>query len=134
RITLPLMSKVKEELSRMESLQVISRVEELTDWCAGMVVVPKPDGMNLGDEQLEVETNLCVESVMSSLPASDERLEEIRRHQQKDDVLVQLKIFCTDGWPDKFSLDRAFQPYLQFAGELTVQHDLLLKGSQIVIP
>lgn len=44
RIPLPLMSKVKEELSRMEILGVISRVEEPTDWCAGMVVVPKKSG------------------------------------------------------------------------------------------
>ena len=28
----------------MEQLDVISRVEEPTDWCAAMVVVPKPDG------------------------------------------------------------------------------------------
>ncbi|KAJ8356774.1 hypothetical protein SKAU_G00195680 [Synaphobranchus kaupii] len=35
------MDKVKRELSRMESLGVISRVEEPTDWCSGIVVVPK---------------------------------------------------------------------------------------------
>ncbi|RXN13010.1 GTPase IMAP family member 8-like protein [Labeo rohita] len=44
RIPLPLMGKVKEELHRMEMLGVISRVEEPTDWCAGMVVVPKKSG------------------------------------------------------------------------------------------
>ena len=42
RIPLPLMSKVKMELSRMEEIGVISRVEQPTDWCAGMVTVPKP--------------------------------------------------------------------------------------------
>ena len=41
RIPLPLVGKVKEELQRMEELGIISRVEEPTDWCAGMVVVPK---------------------------------------------------------------------------------------------
>ncbi|KAK7882125.1 hypothetical protein WMY93_028299 [Mugilogobius chulae] len=41
RIPLPLMGKVKEELQRMEELGVITQVEEPTDWCAGMVVVPK---------------------------------------------------------------------------------------------
>ena len=44
RIPLPLMGKVKQELSRMEDLGVICRIEEPTDWCAGIVVVPKKTG------------------------------------------------------------------------------------------
>ena len=43
-VLLPLWKKVREELTRMESLGVISRVEEPTKWCAGMVVVPKKSG------------------------------------------------------------------------------------------
>ena len=41
---IPLRKKVKEELSRMQTLGAISPVEEPTQWCAGMVVVPKPSG------------------------------------------------------------------------------------------
>ena len=41
RVAIPLMQPVKEELERMEKLGVISRVSEPTEWCAGMVVVPK---------------------------------------------------------------------------------------------
>ena len=44
RVALPLMPKVKEELQRMETLGVISKVDIPTGWCAGMFVVPKPDG------------------------------------------------------------------------------------------
>lgn len=44
RVALPQMKKVKEELERMEKLGVISKVDTPTNWCAGMVVVPKPDG------------------------------------------------------------------------------------------
>ena len=43
-IPLPLRKKVKEELSCMESLGVISKVDVPAPWCAGMVVVPKKDG------------------------------------------------------------------------------------------
>ena len=39
----PLQDKVKQELSRMETLGVISKVEDST-WCAGMVAVPKKSG------------------------------------------------------------------------------------------
>ena len=41
-VPLPLRTKVKEELSRMESMGVISPVNEPSPWCSGMVVVPKP--------------------------------------------------------------------------------------------
>ncbi|KAL6490042.1 hypothetical protein MHYP_G00003870 [Metynnis hypsauchen] len=44
RVPLPLRDKVKEELERMESMGVISKVSSPTEWCAGMVVVPKPSG------------------------------------------------------------------------------------------
>ena len=43
-IPIPLRAKVQEELKRMESLRVISKVDVPTPWCAGMVVVPKGSG------------------------------------------------------------------------------------------
>ena len=43
-VPLPLRPKVQDELNRMESIGVISKVDKPTPWCAGMVVVPKKDG------------------------------------------------------------------------------------------
>lgn len=43
-VAIPLLPKVKAELERMEQMGVVSRVREPTDWCSGMVVVPKADG------------------------------------------------------------------------------------------
>ena len=43
RVAIPLMDQVRNELDRMENLGVISQVAEPTDWCAGMVVVMKPN-------------------------------------------------------------------------------------------
>ena len=44
-VPLPMRKKVEEELARMESLGIIiSKIEEPTVWCAGMVVVPKKSG------------------------------------------------------------------------------------------
>ena len=40
----PLLPKVKEEIEDMQRKGVISPVEEPTDWCSGIVVVPKPSG------------------------------------------------------------------------------------------
>ena len=44
RVSLPLRDAVSTELQRMVDQDVIRKVDEPTDWCAGMVVVPKPDG------------------------------------------------------------------------------------------
>ena len=44
RVHVPRLSKVKEEPFRVEQMQIISKVDEPTEWCAGMVVVPKADG------------------------------------------------------------------------------------------
>ena len=41
RVPPQLMGKVKEEIDRMEKMGVITKIQEPTDWCAGMVVVPK---------------------------------------------------------------------------------------------
>ena len=44
RIAIPLRLLVKEELQRIEILGVIAKVQQATDWCAGMVVVLKSNG------------------------------------------------------------------------------------------
>ena len=44
RVAIPLMKEVEQELQRMEGLGVITIVQEPTEWCAGMVVVPKANG------------------------------------------------------------------------------------------
>ncbi len=43
-IPIALRTKVKEELNRIEQLGVIRKILDPTDWCAGMVVVPKKSG------------------------------------------------------------------------------------------
>ena len=43
-VPLPLRGKVQEELLRMEAAGVISKVDQPSPWCAGMVVVPKTTG------------------------------------------------------------------------------------------
>ncbi len=50
-IPIPLRPKVQDELERMERIGVISKVETPSEWCAGMVVVPKKSG----------EVRICVD-------------------------------------------------------------------------
>ena len=76
RVAIPLLQQVKRELERMEELGVIARVEQPTDWCAGLVVVPKPNG----------KVRLCVD--LTKLDQSVQR----ERHPlpSVDQVLGQL--------------------------------------------
>ena len=41
KIAFPHVPKVKAELDRMKELGVISKVDQPTEWCSYMVVVPK---------------------------------------------------------------------------------------------
>ena len=44
QVPLSYRGKIRDELKRMESLSVISQVEEPTPWCSGMVAIPKRNG------------------------------------------------------------------------------------------
>ena len=76
--------KVKLELDRMESLNVISKVEEPTPWCASIVVVPKKNGT----------IRICVDLK----PLNQNMLCEVHPLPAVDDTLAQLagaKVFST---------------------------------------
>ena len=82
------------------------------------------------DEEMKAH----VASVISSLPASDGRLQQIMEAQEEDPVCRQIKTYCYEGWPDKHLLKDAIKPYWHYKGELSVAQNMLLKGSRIVIP
>jgi hypothetical protein len=63
------------------------------------------------DRLLQEEAAVFVSAIIQSLPATEERLEEIRRHQQQDDICQLLTSYCQSGWPDKKNLPEATRPY-----------------------
>ena len=76
RIPLPLMAQVKEELDKMEQQNIITRVKDPTDWCAGIVVVPKPNKkvrICVDSTQL----NKCVKRERHILPSVDHTLAQL---------------------------------------------------------
>ena len=75
-VPLPLRTKVQEELDRMESLGVISRVDQPTPWCAGMVVVPKKNGAITICVDLK-PLNVNVQREVHPLPTVDETLAQL---------------------------------------------------------
>ena len=75
-----------------------------------------------------------VASVITGLPVTDTRLLQIIEAQEEDPVGRQIKTYCSEGWPDKHSVNDAMKPYWSTRGELTVVQNILLKGTRIVIP
>ena len=75
-VPLPLREKVHKEIQRMEKLGVISPVDEPTQWCAAMVVVPKPSG----------SVRLCVDLK----PLNESVMREIHPLPKVDITLAQL--------------------------------------------
>ena len=76
--------RVQEELDRMESIGVISRVEEPTQWCAAMVAIPKKNG----------KLRICVD--LKHL--NEAVLKEVHPLPKVDETLAQLSgatIFST---------------------------------------
>ena len=80
------------------------------------------------------EMTAHVASVITSLPASDTKLPQIREAQEEDPVCKEIKEYCYQGWPEKHALRDAIKPYWAERGELTVAQNILLKGSRLVIP
>ncbi len=76
REPLPMMNKVKEELKGMENLGVKAPIKEATEWCSGVVVVPKPNGkIRICVELTHLNNNVCRERHI--LPAVDETLAKL---------------------------------------------------------
>ena len=91
-------------------------------------------GPSPADELLQGETSAFVKAVMQSLPATDQRLEEIKQHQKEDEVCQQITAFCETGWPDKHSATASIRPFLPMSAEFCIENGLLMRGNRIVIP
>ena len=86
------------------------------------------------DLELEQETTAFVQLVVQSLPATEKRLQEIKAHQQEDEVCKQLMSFVINGWPHKSQLKGPVKKYYSVSSELSVIDGLLLRGNRIVVP
>ena len=80
----------------------------------------------------EIESFL--ETVIATLPASPDRLQQYRDAQSSDAVCSTLHQYCTSGWPNKHHLPSCIKPYWKYRGELTIVDNMLLYNHRIVVP
>ena len=76
-VPLSLREQVRLELEEMEKKGVVSKVEAPTEWCAGMVVVPKKQG----------SVRICVDLK----PLNESVLREIHPLPTVEDLLAQMR-------------------------------------------
>ncbi len=91
-------------------------------------------GETTEENLLQEEVEAYVNAVVDSIPATERRLEEIRKHQEDDEVIKQVAMYCKGGWPAKGAVPDVVKPYISVASELTVENGLLMRGSRVVIP
>ena len=76
KIAHPLVPKVKAELDHMEKLGVISNIDQPTEWCSYMVVVPKGnDKVRICLDPLKLNENIIREAC--PLPSGDQILAQL---------------------------------------------------------
>ena len=84
------------------------------------------------ESDLETESDFFVNAVMVTLPASDQRLDEIRRELKKNDTLKVVMQYVQEGWPtDKPKLCGPVGKYRNERGNLSTHDDLLLKEEDL---
>ena len=90
--------------------------------------------LDQAEEKLSSDVKDYVGSVVRYLPATEDRLEELRSQQQQDEVTNQIVVYCSNGWPDKSRLPGPLKSYWPERSKLTIQQGLLMKGNRLMIP
>ena len=93
-------------------------------------LVETDDPADLPDE---VETFIA--TVVSMLPATEQRLESYRQAQAQDTICTQVMDYGKLGWPKKQSaIPSSIVPYWTVMNFLTIHNNLLLYNNRIVVP
>ena len=126
--------KIKKALSKAPTL-AISHVPGKSLVVADTLSrAPVTKHISEHDNRQNEEIELYVNSVLSEVPASDKRLEEIRELQREDEVCRQMVTYCKDGWPERASCAEALKAYWCERNEITLVKGILMKGCRIIIP
>ena len=63
------------------------------------------------------------------------KLETIRTHVSRDNTLLTVRDFITEGWPaDRSSIPTTVLPYWPYKDELGYYNGIIVKGDRVVIP
>ena len=84
---------------------------------------------------LHDEVEAYVNAVLVTLPASDQRLDEIRSELKNDDTLKTVMQYVQNKWPEeKRRVHGPIAKYWSERGNISLHDGLLLRGRRIIIP
>ena len=86
------------------------------------------------DASLISEVEEFARQTIAVLPATEVKLQEIRKALKEDEVCVQVSEFCKVGWPAYIPDQPLLRPYWSNRQHLTLVDDLLLYDDRLVIP
>ena len=86
------------------------------------------------EKDIDFETDVAsfVDSIIEGLPASKDRLDEIRAKQRADEICRKVASYCKNGWPQQVS--PKIKPYETLKSDISLQQGLLMYRDRIVIP
>ena len=95
---------------------------------------PTSPATPMEDDSLQDDAELLASTVISSLPASKQRLAVYVSGQKSDSTLSRVRWYCQNGWPGKHEVEPTLNPYWEVRYSLTLCDDLLLYNDRIVVP
>uniref|UniRef100_A0A1A8EMF6 Gypsy retrotransposon integrase-like protein 1 n=1 Tax=Nothobranchius korthausae TaxID=1143690 RepID=A0A1A8EMF6_9TELE len=87
-----------------------------------------------GIDSTDKEVQVYLQSILSNVPASPKRVEEIRSATQQDEELPRVISLIHKGWPPKHSLHHTLHGYYPARSQLSEVDGLVLYQDRLVIP
>ena len=86
------------------------------------------------EKSMEEDINYHVHQVISNFPATESKLEEIRKETNDDEQVQDLKKLILSGWPESRSrVKESVREYWNIRDELSVINDIIFKSDPIVV-
>lgn len=86
------------------------------------------------NDELEDEIMGHVNQIVTHIPASDAKLEQIWTEQIRDPTFCQIASYVRNGWPDCNKLTKSLKPYFAVRDEIAEGNGLLMRGCRLIIP
>ena len=80
----------------------------------------------------EVET--YADTILTALPATEQRLQQLITAQKVDEMCIRIREYCTTGWPAYMPHLPLLRPYWENRGHFAIVDNILLYDDRLVIP